>query len=261
MIKNLPSSINGVKYPFVAIEGHLRRGMCLEVHSNGGVIRRGVVFLEPSTTPHFMWWNTKTRFVNGEVPICHGLLDEIPVARRETLTVHSVTNFNDFFARIPFAIKGLLGYTRATLRGHHVSGGTDIKVDLPVTLTAPLRAPPPTVSKGHSETSLTVKEIRVVDPPGEIPSFALLTKEKKERKPRRDKGKKRGGCSAGDTNNDGGKLNSREMHIEGYPSAPVPPVPAATVPDQFERLQGQMDLITRVFQAVSQCFSAEQPPV
>ena len=276
MITNLPIYMNGAMYPFPALERDLRRGMCFELHSNGGVIRRGVVFLEPSLTPHYMWWHTKTRFVNGEVPICHALLDEIPIARRETLSVHIVPNFNDFFARVPYAIKTLLGHTRAILRDHHVRGATNtIPVALPETLPAPS-----TLSDGNNDSSRQAdrqlqtvvpqtflpaavrNEIPILDPPCEIPSFALLPK---VRKPRCDKGTKRGGHDAGGHQEGGGILNSREMNLQSFTpvtnslqsSAPVHDLPP--VLPQVERLQGQLDLITRVFQAVSKCFNDESP--
>ena len=116
-ITNLPASIDGSAFPFDSVVARLQRGMSLQINYNGGIMRRGVVFLSPSSSPQFMWWQTSKRFKAGEVPVLQTLLHDIEEIRWASLTLASVPQFELFFSKLPLAMKVLLGHPKQELRG------------------------------------------------------------------------------------------------------------------------------------------------
>ena len=111
-ITNLPASIDGSAFPFDSVVARLQRGMSLQINYNGGIMRRGVVFLSPSSSPQFMWWQTSKRFKAGEVPVLQTLLHDIEEIRWASLTLASVPQFERFFSLLPLAMKVLLGHPK-----------------------------------------------------------------------------------------------------------------------------------------------------
>ena len=111
-ITNLPASIDGSAFPFDSVVARLQRGMSLQINYNGGIMRRGVVFLSPSSSPQFMWWQTSKRFKAGEVPVLQTLLHDIEEIRWASLTLASVPQFDLWFSSLPLAMKVLLGHPK-----------------------------------------------------------------------------------------------------------------------------------------------------
>ena len=218
-IQNLPASITGSKVPFDdALISRLQRGMSLQINYNGSIMRRGIVFLAPSSSPQFMWWQSKTRFVTGEVPVCHSLLHDIDEIRWPSLTLEPVPQFQEWLAKLPFAMKVLLGHpTRGQQRGPR-----------PLTKT-PKKQDSLTKVRNHEKSQHWPQEYEIVSPPCEIPTFV------KARKVRSDKNTRRG-----HRNGD----HSLDMHAEPPPTdvieksdlhpAPPPCLPfVATSPGVF----------------------------
>ena len=153
-IHNLPASIAGSKFPFDdTLISRLRRGMSILMTYNDSVMRRGIVFLEPSSNPQFMWWQSRTRFVTGEVPVCQTLLHGIDEIRWPSLKLEPVPQFEIWFAKLPFAMKLLLGHpTRGQLRAPQ-----------------PLKKTPPPQSS--PKQAKWPREYEIHSPPCEVPSF------------------------------------------------------------------------------------------
>ena len=173
-IHNLPASIAGSKFPFDdTLISRLRRGMSILMTYNDSVMRRGIVFLEPSSNPQFMWWQSRTRFVTGEVPVCQTLLHGIDEIRWPSLKLEPVPQFEIWFAKLPFAMKLLLGHpTRGQLRAPQ-----------------PLKKTPPPQSS--PQQAKWPREYEIHSPPCEVPSF-VNTQGPLTRKVRSDKEVRRG---------------------------------------------------------------------
>lgn len=112
MIHNLPPHFHGALHPFPI----LPKGAAFELRSvaTGEVVRRGIVFHDPLTTPDFIWYHSKLRYVSGEHPVCHsyesGLECDI-----SSLCLQPVMSFGDFFRSVPFFLRVLLGHGRGRL--------------------------------------------------------------------------------------------------------------------------------------------------
>ena len=181
-IQNLPVSIAGSKVPFdETLISRLRRGMSLQINYNGTIMRRGIVFLEPSSSPQFMWWQGKTRFVTGEVPVCHSLLHDIDEIRWPSLTLEPVPQFQEWFSKLPFAMKVLLG--------HPTRGKQRAQQPLKPGRLPPTTTPAPQISP--TTTANWPLEYEIDSQPGDVPSFAQPL-QSKTRKVRSDKNVRRG---------------------------------------------------------------------
>jgi len=116
MIHNLPDRFIGLSPPFPL----LPRGAAFELRSGDGiVVRRGIVMRDPCATPDFVWYHSKTRYVTGEEPVCHGFDFDIDASCFSQLKMYAVDQFDSFFNVLPYALKKLLGHTKrtATKRG------------------------------------------------------------------------------------------------------------------------------------------------
>ena len=169
MLRNLPDDYNGRSFP---LSFNLEKGVCLELHINKGIIRRGIVYECPTTTMTYMWWQSRTRYVQGEVPKCTTLTDGIPPNKMDALTIEKIPFWDTWLASIPFSIKFHFG--NVTPRKS--------RAKVPV-VKAPLSHPAYTSPPWSPPSS----PLNCVDPPW-TPPYELKTM----RKPRKDKGVKRG---------------------------------------------------------------------
>lgn len=102
MLRNLPETHKGSTSPLLM---NLEKGMCVEIQYNGGILRRGIVYEDPALTMTYMWWQTNTRYVRGEVPRCTTLHEGIPKDRIPGLTIEPVAYFESWLASVPFSIR------------------------------------------------------------------------------------------------------------------------------------------------------------
>jgi len=111
MIHNLPSQFIGSSPPFPL----LPQGAAFELRSSDGVVvRRGIVMRDPTTTPDFVWYHSKTRFVTGEEPVCHGFNFDLDASCYHQLKMYAVEQFDSFMNTLPYALKKLMGNTKRT---------------------------------------------------------------------------------------------------------------------------------------------------
>jgi len=111
MIHNLPSQFIGLSPPFPV----LPQGAAFELRSSDGVVvRRGIVMRDPTTTPDFVWYHSKTRFVTGEEPVCHGFNADLDASCFHQMKMYAVENFDSFIDTLPYALKKLMGHTKRT---------------------------------------------------------------------------------------------------------------------------------------------------
>ena len=106
MLRNLSDTLKGSTFP---LKCHLEKGMCVELHFNGSIIRRGIVYEDPTLTMSYMWWQTNTRYVRGEIPKCTTLDEGIPKDRIPGLTIEPVPFFESWLASVPFSIRFYFG--------------------------------------------------------------------------------------------------------------------------------------------------------
>ena len=234
-IHNLPASIAGSKVPFD--ETVLRRGMSLQINYNGTILRRGIVFLAPSSSPHFMWWQSKTRFVTGEVPVCHSLLHNIEEIRWASLTLEPVPQFDLWFTKLPFAMKILLDHpTRAQQRGPR-----PLKTN-PPSQTSPT---PKQVENTSEKKATWPLEFEIHSPPCEFPTF-VSTQSPSNKKERSDNDKPRVNTTLkkngevrkvrSDKNTRRGKNQTESLAMSGHSVSPPDPPRGASLVEQLPAL-------------------------
>ena len=216
MITNLPQFLDGRPFPFDGVDNILTPGMCVQIHYNTTILRRGIVFHSPTMTHQYMWWQTRTRLVSGEIPVCHPLVADIPEVRQAALTIHCVPMFMEFFVSLPFQIKSLLGHGKRQqeLRGEAIERRRLLAESAPVSFA-------PTFT--------------LMEPPCDIPDFARST----TRKTRSDKNVRKG-------------PKKRELSAPPpIPSPPVPPVTTNVVPHPNMVPDPNMQFLLRVFMAIA----------
>ena len=200
-ITNLPDSIAGSAFPFDAVVSRLQRGMALEVHYNGTIVRRGIVLLPPSESRHFMWWELGKRMNKHEDPqaMCQTLIQNIPEERLEYLTIVPIHNFSWFFSQLPLVVKVLLGHPKQGPRGQR---------ELRDEAQERRRLLAAENESKEQECRWRPQSFEVHSPPCDIPDFVVLTENvsggegpsggdqevvvEKKRKVRKDKGVRRG---------------------------------------------------------------------
>ena len=109
MLRNLPENLKGsVAFPITI---SLDKGICVELHYNGSMFRKGIVYANPAATLTYMWWQPTTRFRSGEIPVCTTLEHGVPKERLSGLTIEPVGFFDQFVKYVPLSIKRSFGWT------------------------------------------------------------------------------------------------------------------------------------------------------
>ena len=203
MLRNLPVIYKSTTYP---PRFQLEKGMCLELHLNGGIIRRGIVYEDPHTTMAFMWWQTRTKYVRGEVPSCTTLEEGLPHNKLSALTIEPVSFFETWLTSVPFSIRFYFGYEgrgskkptkkpkESTQEPLTVTTQREAVANTQLDATMLLSENPPWTPPyplSPRQNPLTLREPLTPPwtPPHGIPESQPTTA---ARKPRRDKGVKRG---------------------------------------------------------------------
>ena len=169
MLRNLPESHKGSTSP---LKVNLEKGMCIEIQYNGGIMRRGIVYEDPGLTMSYMWWQTNTRYVRGEVPRCTTLHEGIPKERIPGLTVVPVAFFDSWLASVPFSIRFHFGEVkrgRKPKTPHQTVGTSNPRPSQRSKPTAPVMARNSDPSVMHEP--LPIIQGVVEDPPWSPPQF------------------------------------------------------------------------------------------
>lgn len=109
MLRNLPDNLKGIGYPFTVT---LEVGMCVALHFNGGMIRRGIVHADPKVTSACMWWeqlsHRKYRSQNPKISTLEHGLEQCRLT--SALTIEPVSFFDSWLSRVPLPVRRSFGW-------------------------------------------------------------------------------------------------------------------------------------------------------